>query len=80
MKTNVANPLTNIFSKEFSVETVDHVSKKLYTQTFRENMTKIEKPVIRKCTKKPYTKITWTTDFKRFGIQKFSEEMISLMA
>ena len=71
--------VTNIFSKEFIIETIDHISKKLYTQTFRDNMTIIEKPVIKKCTKKPYTKVSWITDFQRFGIDTFSEDMVSLM-
>ena len=31
------------------------------------------------CIKKPYTKISWITDVKRFGIQKLSDDMISLM-
>ena len=39
--------VTNIFSKEFRIETVDHVSKKIWLQTFKENMTVIEKPVIK---------------------------------
>lgn len=71
--------VTNIFSKRFTVETVDHIQKKLYTQTFRENMTVIEPPKITKCSKKPYTKVTWLTDFERFGIQQFSPDMVSLM-
>ena len=71
--------VTNIFSKKFTVETVDHVKKQIYTQTFRDNMTVIEKPTIKKCTKKPYTKITWMTDFERFGVTGFSEDMVMLM-
>ena len=71
--------ITNIFSTEFTIETQDHIRKKNYQQTFRNNMTVVEKPIITKSSKKPYTKISWITDFKRFGIQKFPEQMIPFM-
>jgi len=71
--------LTNIFSTYFKVETVDHVNGLKYTQEFHDNMTRIDKPNIVKSKKKPYTHITWKTDFKRFEIDMFSEDMISFM-
>ena len=71
--------ITNIFSTNFEVETVDHVTKQKYVQSFSKNMTVIAKPTITKSSEKPYTKITWTTDFKRFNIRGFTEDMISLM-
>ena len=43
--------ITNIFSTQFIVETVDHINKKSYTQVFKDNMTKIEKPTIKRCVK-----------------------------
>lgn len=71
--------LTNIFSKSFKLETVDVKRKKKYTQLFRGNMKVINKPKISDFSGKPYTKITWIADFKRFGIEKYSEDMINLM-
>ena len=71
--------LTNIFSKSFKIETVDRVRKKKYTQLFRGNMKVINKPKITDYDGKPYTKITWTSDFPRFDIENFSEDMIQLM-
>ena len=71
--------LTNIFSKSFKLETVDAKRKKKYTQLFRVNMKMINKPKISDYSGKPYTKITWTADFKRFGIENYSEDMINLM-
>ena len=65
--------LTNIFSTYFKVETVDHVNGLKYTQEFHDNMTKIDKPKIAKSKKKPYTHITWKTDFKRFDIYEIYE-------
>ena len=50
--------LTNIFSKEFIIETVDHYTKRLYTQTFTNNMTQRNKPTVKSSTKQPYTSIT----------------------
>ena len=71
--------LTNIFSKSFKVETVDRVRRKKYTQLFRGNMKIISKPKVTDFDGKPYTKITWISDFKRFGIEKYSDDMINLM-
>lgn len=71
--------LTNIFSKSFKLETIDSLRKKKYTQLFRGNMKVISKPKISDYSGKPYTKITWIADFKRFGIENYSEDMINLM-
>jgi len=71
--------LTNIFSKSFKLETVDRTREKKYIQQFAGNMKVIKKPKISDYTGKPYTKITWTTDFERFGITEYSDDMINLM-
>ena len=71
--------LTNIFSKSFKIETVDRIRKKKYTQLFRGNMKVINKPKIVDYSGKPYTKITWISDFNRFGIENYSDDMINLM-
>ena len=71
--------LTNIFSRSFQIETVDRIRKKKYTQLFRGNMKVISKPKISDYNGKPYTKITWISDFNRFGIEKYSDDMINLM-
>ena len=71
--------LTNIFSTTFEIKTVDHIRKKKFIQKFSNNMRNKEKPKITKTDVGPYTKITWTTDFKRFGIEKYSDYMIHLM-
>jgi DNA topoisomerase-2 len=63
--------LANIFSESFTIETVDHINGLKYTQTWEKNMTVCNKPVIKKCSTKPYTKITWKCDFSRFGLQKY---------
>lgn len=70
--------LTNIFSTHFTIETVDVELSLKYVQEFQDNMTIVNKPRITKFSGNPYTKITWITDFKRFGIDMFSDTMISL--
>lgn len=73
--------LTNIFSTEFIIETVDSHNKKKYIQTFSDNMSKKSKPIITKSGKsKPYTKITFTPDLQKvFKISKLSDDFINLI-
>jgi len=71
--------LTNIFSNNFELKTVDHTRGKKYIQKYSNHMKIKGKPNITNTKSKPYTKITWTTDFQRFGIEKYSDLMISLM-
>ncbi len=69
----------NIFSRYFSVETVDEERGLVYKQDFEKNMTVKGKPSIRKCSKKPYTRITFTPDYPRFNIMHATaeEDMLS---
>ena len=65
--------LTNIFSMEFTIETVCGNEK--YVQVFRDNMSEINKPEITKIEKKSksvnenYTKITFKPDFTKFKLK-----------
>jgi DNA topoisomerase II len=68
----------NIFSKFFSIETVDATRKMVYYQEFSNNMCTKSEPVIKKYTKVPYTKITFIPDYERFGT-KLSDDMYNLM-
>lgn len=72
--------LANIYSKEFYIETVDSNRHQKYYQKFTNNMYDIEKPVITDVGKKEksYTKITFKPDFKRFNIEGFTKDIISL--
>ncbi|MBF76254.1 hypothetical protein CMK20_19000 [Candidatus Poribacteria bacterium] len=71
--------IVNIFSKSFDIETGDKSTKLKYFQHFYDNMKSKDEPIITKYNGKPYTKITWLTDFGRFNIDTFSKDMISLM-
>jgi DNA topoisomerase-2 len=70
--------LANIFSKEFSIETVDHIRKKIYKQTFKDNLTIKETPEIKSCQKKPYTKITFLPDYPKFGLKELTDDIYDL--
>lgn len=70
--------LTNIFSKEFVIETVDHYTKKIYTQTFSNNMKERGKPSIRSSQKQPYTMITFLPDYERFGLKGLTDDIYEL--
>lgn len=70
--------LTNIFSKEFKVETVDHYRKRIYTQTFRNNMKEKDKASVRASAKAPYTIISFLPDYDRFGISNLTDDIYKL--
>lgn len=70
--------LTAIFSKVFTVETVDSERQKKYIQTARDNLSIIEQPKISSCKNKSYTKITFQPDFIKFGITEITEDHINL--
>lgn len=71
--------LTNIFSKSFYLETVDHVSQKKYKQQWSDNMTVTGKPSITKCTQKPYTLIRYLPDYARFKLAGLEKDMYDIM-
>jgi DNA topoisomerase-2 len=77
-KNGYGSKLTNIFSKEFVVETVDHYTKKIYTQTFSNNMTQRTKPEVKASSKVPYTQISFIPDYEKFGMKNMTEDMYKL--
>ena len=72
--------LTNIFSTEFTVETVDADRKKKFIQHFSNNMMEIGEPKVTRCSAKPYTKITFKPDLKNFfNMEVLEDDIIGLM-
>lgn len=72
--------LTNIFSNLFIVETFDPENKLKFYAEWSENMTVASKPKITKASgKNGWTKITYTADFSKFGIKKYSNDHLSIM-
>jgi DNA topoisomerase-2 len=70
--------LTNIFSKSFTIETIDSTRKKIYKQVFSENLTVKEPPEIKSCAKKSYTKITFKPDYEKFGLSNMTDDIYKL--
>jgi DNA topoisomerase-2 len=70
--------LTNIFSKEFTVETVDHYRQKVFIQHYRNNMLEKDSPSVKTTPKLPYTKITFVPDYERFGISGMTDDIYDL--
>jgi len=71
--------LTNIFSSYFKLDTLDSERKLRYVQIFKDNMKDRGKPRVIKSEQKSYTKISWIADFKRFGLESYSDKMYQLM-
>lgn len=71
--------LTNIFSKTFEIEVKDKKRKLIYKQTFRNNLTVIEKPVIEKYTSNDGGfKVRFYPDFERFKMDSLDQDHIEL--
>ena len=70
--------LTNIFSKSFTIETIDSDKKKIYKQEFKDNLTIKETPEIKSCQKKSYTKITFLPDYEKFGLTGMTDDIYNL--
>eukprot|EP01117_Protostelium_nocturnum_P020001 TRINITY_DN881_c0_g1_i5.p1 TRINITY_DN881_c0_g1~~TRINITY_DN881_c0_g1_i5.p1 ORF type:complete len:1491 (+),score=500.80 TRINITY_DN881_c0_g1_i5:112-4584(+) len=71
--------LANIFSSEFTVETVDSERGKKFKQTFNDNMGSRGKPSVTSVKVKSYTKISFKPDLKRFGMESLDDDIIALM-
>lgn len=71
--------LCNVFSTEFTVETVDSKQKKKYKQTWTENMSKMGKAKITDIKTDDYTKVTWKADYKRFGMDGIDDDFEALV-
>lgn len=72
--------LVLVWSEWGEIETNDHIRKKKYVQQFSDNLNVIHEPTITKGSGKPYTKVTFKPDYKRFGIPggNLTPEMLSL--
>lgn len=69
-KNGYGGKCTNIYSNKFTIETVDSVRKLKYIQVFEKNMSIKHPPKITKYTGNPYTKIEFSPDLARFGLDK----------
>lgn len=72
--------LANIFSRQFQIETGNSQTRQVYKQTWRNNMSEAEEPVISKVAMDNYTKVTFWPDFKRFSMKAFDEDIVALLS
>nr|OQO22558.1 DNA topoisomerase 2 [Rachicladosporium sp. CCFEE 5018] len=72
--------LTNIYSTEFTLETVDTKSKQKYRQTWRKNMSVMGEAKITAAGKSDdYTQITFKPDFAKFGMDEMDDDFEALV-
>ena len=71
--------LVLIYSLYGRVETVDHTRGLKYIQEFKTNLSEICPPSVTKAKCKPYTKVSFIPDYKRFGVDRLSSSMFNLM-
>ena len=73
--------LTNLFSSEFSVTTVDAVEGLRYTQRWANNMSERSDPIIEAVPKgstTDSTTVSFTPDLSRFGVTKLHADMLGI--
>ncbi len=72
--------LVLIWSLYGRIETVDHIRGLKYVQEFKDNLNELCPPKITKVkSMKPYTKVTFIPDYKRFGIEGMTSDLESLL-
>ncbi|KAB2643432.1 MAG: hypothetical protein DVB29_05740 [Verrucomicrobia bacterium] len=72
----VGASLVNIFSKQFTVETADGVTR--FVQTFTNNMSSRTSPKITK-SNHGFTEISYTPDIERFGMAEIDQSHVKMM-
>jgi len=73
--------LCNIFSTKFIVEGCDPVNRKHLIQEWERNMRDTQGPKVTKILasiKKGFTKVSWFPDFKLFGLESYTADIINL--
>jgi len=72
--------LTVIFSKTFTIETVDPTQKIKYTQTYENNLSKKLKPkIVKNYSGESYTQVSFIPDFSRFEMKNLENDIIKLI-
>ena len=71
--------LCNVFSTEFTLETVDSKSKQKYKQTWTDNMCKMQKAKITSFKGDDYTKVTFFPDFGKFGMKEMDNDFEAIV-
>lgn len=75
----LGSKVSNIYSKQFIVETVDSKEKKKFIQIFSDNMTQKKNAKVTCNSGKSYTKITFIPDYPRFEMQGLEDDTVLLI-
>ena len=72
--------LCNVFSTKFTVETSDKSAKKSFKQSWGTNMTKASEPKVKEFSGEESTKITFSPDLEKFGLEKIDDDFFALLS
>lgn len=76
-RNGIGSKLGNIFSKSFTAQVCD--GKLIYTQTFRNNMSEFDPPIIVSADgHHPYVQVSYIIDSVRFKYAEYNDEALSL--
>ncbi|XP_012393194.1 DNA topoisomerase 2-alpha [Orcinus orca] len=71
--------LCNIFSTKFTVETASREYKKMFKQTWRDNMGRAGEMELKPFSGEDYTCITFHPDLSKFKMQSLDKDIVALM-
>ncbi|KAI0191706.1 DNA topoisomerase [Xylaria flabelliformis] len=71
--------LCNVFSTEFTLECQDSSNGKRYKQTWRDNMSKMEKAKISSSKSADFVRVTFKPDWVKFGMDGIDDDLESLL-
>ncbi|TGJ78549.1 hypothetical protein E0Z10_g10214 [Xylaria hypoxylon] len=71
--------LCNVFSTEFTLECQDSKNGKRYKQTWRDNMTKMDKAKITSSKSADFVRVTFKPDWVKFGMDGIDDDLESLL-
>ena len=72
--------LTNIYSTEFEIETLDSKRGLKFYQKFANNMYDVSEPKVQNAKdSEPYTQVSFIADFEKFGIKGITPDMFNLL-
>ena len=72
--------LCNVFSTKFTVETSDKSAKKSFKQSWGSNMSKASDPKIKDHSGEESTKISFSPDLAKFGLEKIDDDHFALLS
>ncbi|KAI1177478.1 DNA topoisomerase [Nemania sp. FL0916] len=71
--------LCNVFSTEFTLECQDSTNGKRYKQTWRDNMSKMDKAKISSSKSADFVRVTFKPDWTKFGMDGIDDDLESLL-